>query len=132
MFVCRHNCFRSRVAEEYMKSLTDKHTINSAGLIPSIHGPSPLQIEIAKEYGLEIGNRAKGLSSWLLGEQDLVINTADDVPTNLFNHPSYGINGGVREWTIPDISYGSNRREDSVNIIEDLIVRVKSLEEELR
>ena len=53
LFICRHNMFRSRVAEEYMKKISD-FNISSAGLI-KCDFPSPInQFNAAKEFNLDI------------------------------------------------------------------------------
>jgi len=128
LFICRHNCFRSRVAEEYMKKISH-HEIDSAGIIPAKDGPLDLQIKIAREYGLDITNKAKGLSPEFLNEQDIIINTADDVPSRLLNHPSYN-KAKVINWDVTDVV--DNTDTENKEIIENLIKKVEELNKELQ
>jgi len=82
LFICRHNVFRSRVAEEHMKKIS-KHEISSGGLIRYNGNVHPIQAEVCKEFGLILSNQSKALSVENLKDQDLVVVVADDVPEGI-------------------------------------------------
>jgi len=119
LFICRHNCFRSRVAEEYLKK-KEIHEVDSAGIISAKLGPTQLQIDVARnEYGLDITNKSKGLSLELINQQDIVINTADDVDDKFLTHPEYNKHK-VISWKISDV-IGEFSEQDVKNIIDEII-----------
>ena len=121
LFICKHNVFRSRVAEEYAK----KKGINasSAGLIKTRLSPDPIQLEVAKEFGLDIKDNSKSISIELLQEQDKVIIVASDVPLNIFDHPLYDLKGKISVWKINDVKSKTMER-DSKKIIEQIIKKI--------
>src|SRR3990167_720436 len=96
LFICRHNCFRSRVAEEYMKIVSAPDIlISSAGLIPSDLGPTQFQREVVREYGF-------------------------DIPNSLLIHPSYN-RAELISWDISDVESGIYDKKDTKRIINSLI-----------
>ena len=132
LFICRHNCFRSRVAEEYMKIVSAPDiSISSAGLIPSDLGPTQFQREVVREYGFDIPNRAKGITAKLLSEQDYIVNTANDVPNSLLIHPSYN-RAELISWDISDVESGIYDKKDTKRIINSLIENCNILNRRLR
>lgn len=129
LFICRHNCFRSRIAEEYMKQHS-KHEIDSAGLIPSTDGPLPVQIAVAKTYGIDIENKAKGITASFLNSFDIIVNTADDIPISLLQHKSYN-KAELIGWNIPDVDEAKPLGGQCMAIIERIIKYCDNLEIEL-
>jgi len=105
LFVCRYNRFRSRIAEAYFKKVNKSKRIKvkSAGLIKG----NPLNkftVEIAKNLGLDIKGKVKGLSSKLIAWQNLTVIVADDVPPEVFEkNKQYGKK--VIIWKIKDVKY---------------------------
>lgn len=81
LFVCRYNRFRSRVAAAYFRKVNKNKKIKSgsAGLIKG-DPVNPLAAKTAREFGLNIKGKTRGLSSGLLEKQDAVVIVADDVP----------------------------------------------------
>ncbi len=84
LFVCKYNRFRSRVAAEYFKKLdkNKKFEVSSAGLIKG-EPVNSVAAKTAREFGLNIHGKTRGLSSELLKKQDRVVIVADDVPSEV-------------------------------------------------
>lgn len=121
LFVCKHNVFRSRIAEEYAK----KRGMNasSAGLIKTKLLPDQIQLKVAKEFGLEIKENSKPISIELLQKQDKVILVASDVPVKIFRHPLYGLKGKISVWKIKDVNQ-KTMKKDSRKIIKQIINKI--------
>jgi protein-tyrosine-phosphatase len=132
LFVCRHNIFRSRIAEEHMKKISNgKHNISSAGLI-RFHGEmEPLQKKVCEERGFILPNQSKSLSVEGLRNQDLVVIVANDVPPKLLEHKGYHTIGKVRRWNISDVETNDYTREEVENIIQSIVDKVEKLNNEL-
>jgi protein-tyrosine-phosphatase len=130
LFICKHNIFRSRVAEEYMKKISN-HNISSAGIIRADGDLiSAVQKEVCKEFGLIFTNQSKTLTVENLRKQDLVIIVADDVPQEIFKNQFYNLDGKVRKWEIEDIFYPD--KENIRRTIIEIMKRVDELNEELK
>lgn len=129
LFICRHNVFRSRVAEEYMKKIS-KHEISSGGLIAYNGNLHPIQEEVCKEFELILPNQSKALSVEKLKDQDLVIIVADDVPKGIVDW--YVPKDKLRRWEISDIHSHSMNKEGAKKIVEEIIRKVGELNEELK
>ena len=121
LFICKHNVFRSRVAEEYAK----KKGINasSAGLIKTKSSADPIQLNAAKEFGLNIKGNSKSISIELLQEQDKVIIVASDVPLSIFDRPLYDLKGKISVWKINDVK-SKTMEKDSRKIIKQIINKI--------
>ena len=68
LFICKHNRFRSKVAEAFFKKYNknSKYEGYSAGLIP---GPYPLdkeQTKVAKKFGIKLTGKPKPITTNLL------------------------------------------------------------------
>jgi protein-tyrosine-phosphatase len=129
LFVCKHNIFRSRVAEEYMKKISH-HNISSAGVISFDGNLNKTQQEVCSEYGLRFTNQSKTLDLGNLRNQDLIIIVADDVPQEVFAHPEYNLKE-IRRWEIKDVDSHSLDKENIRNIVGEIIRRVEELNEEI-
>jgi protein-tyrosine-phosphatase len=129
LFICRHNVFRSRVAEEYMKKIS-KHEISSGGLIKFNGNLHPIQEEVCKEFGLILPNQSKALSVENLKDQDLVVIVADDVPKGLINE-WYVPKDKLRRWEISDVYPHNMNKEEAKKVVEEIIKKVDELNEEL-
>ncbi len=105
IFICKHNVFRSRVAEEYFKKTNKdpKIKVISRGLI--MGGQSdPAQREIAKKLlGIKIeGRKPVPLTLPELIGADLVIVVANDIPSVVFDYQRITIEKKVVIWNIKD------------------------------
>ena len=123
LFVCKHNMFRSKIAEIYFnkinKNKSDK--AESAGVIRGYFPLNKRQVSIAKEFNIDLKGRPRGLSIDLIKKQNLIIIVADDVPKSLFNRKGYinllfnrkeHINfkaTKIIKWNIPDNPKATNK-----------------------
>jgi protein-tyrosine-phosphatase len=129
LFICKHNIFRSRVAEEAMKRISN-HDITSGGVIRYDGNMTKEQREVCKEFDLILPNQSKTLDLGNLRAQDLIIIVADDVPQAIFNHPEYNLKE-IRRWEIKDIDSRYLEKKNIRNIVGEIIRRVEELNEEL-
>jgi len=117
LFVCRHNRFRSQVAEDYFNKVNkNKHIVaKSAGIFP---GPpiSERLKTIAKKFGIRLNGRPRGVDVNLLKWQDMIVAVSDDISSKLFNYGPY--RNKVVEWKIEDEYEGLDEK------IEDRIKRI--------
>ena len=139
LFVCKHNVFRSRVAEVYFKKINKnkKITADSAGFIEADKltkvekGIVKRQRRIARKFGIEIKKNSKTLKISTLSKQDFIIIVANDVP-NIFNNKFYlKPNLKVIVWKIPDIKQKKNEDKLILKDIKEIIKKVDSLNKEL-
>lgn len=129
LFICKHNVFRSRVAEEAMKRISN-HDITSGGVIRYDGNMNKAQQEVCKEFGLVLPNQSKTLDLRNLREQDLIIIVADDVPQAIFDHPEYNLKE-IRRWEIEDVDSRYLEKDNIRNIVERIIEKVEELNDEL-
>ena len=130
LFICKHNIFRSRVAEEYMKQ-NSNYDISSAGIIKGISLPES-QRRAAVKFGLDISFNSKTLGISLLRQQDLVVVIANDVPKKIFENPLYNLKGKLVFWGIKDVKNLFNPDEkDSETIIKAIIKKADALIKQL-
>ena len=127
LFVCRYNRFRSKIAEALFRKLNKdkKLKVKSAGIIKGTKISAAINRSV-REFGIKIDSEPRGLSSELLGWQDLVVVVADDVPLGLFK----GKEGKqVRVWKIKDTSEGNlkSMREIIIKIQDKVKLLVKEL-----
>jgi len=136
LFVCKHNLFRSKVAEAYFKKINKNKSIiaTSAGIIKgdflnkNQKKSLDLQKIISKKFGLEIRYKFTGLSMSLLKKQDVIIIAAGDVPKILFDNKAYVKN--VVQWKIKDYNlYGEKRVIDAIS---QIIAKVDNLAKGLK
>lgn len=136
LFVCKHNVFRSKVAEAYFKKINKNKNLNafSSGVIKgdflneNQQKAVDLEKATAKKLGINIKSKLTGLSISLLKKQDLIIIVADDIPKIIFNNKAY-----VKKvicWKIGD--YKVCEEEHIRNIIKKIMKKVDKLVNELK
>ena len=110
LFGCKHNVFRSKIAEAYLKKINnDKNlVVTSAGLIKGKKLNKNV-LTVAKEFGMNLKGSPKGLDSYLVSQQNFIVIVADDVP-NIFDRKEYidFRKTKVLVWKIPDNPNGKN------------------------
>lgn len=104
LFVCKHNRFRSKIAEAIFKKLNKNPRIHasSAGLI--MGGRTHKDVfKAAKAFGLGWRVKQHYLTNELLRQQDIIVVVADNVHPSLFYD---GIKPRAKMvwWKIPDYS----------------------------
>jgi len=124
IFICKHNVFRSRVAESYFaKTNRNKNIhVSSGGLIVG-EILSINQKKVMKELNVEPISRPKNVSARLLKKQDLVVVVANDVPEEIFNNKMYIKK--VIFWKIPDVF--DNSKEKPIKVIKSIMKKVNGL-----
>ena len=126
LFVCKHNRFRSKVAETYFKKINKNKNIQVASAGIFIGNPVAKQvIEIGKKYGLKIDPVSRGLREDYFKEFDLFIIVADNVPKFLFNRAKK-----VIVWKIKDVS--QNDKKGIEKIMEQIFKKVDELNKKLK
>ena len=129
IFICRHNVFRSRVAEAYFKQINKNKNIevSSGGLIKG-NKLSKNQILAMKQENIKLISQPKNITTNLLKKQNLTIIVANDIPISLFNNKEY--NKKVVQWKISDVL--NNDKEKSLKTIRLIKNKVQQLVKELK
>ncbi|MBM3232377.1 low molecular weight phosphatase family protein [Candidatus Pacearchaeota archaeon] len=123
LFVCKHNRFRSKVAEAFFNKFNkNKEFIcMSAGLLPGAYPLDKIQVQTAKKFGIRISGRPKPITTDLLRYKvNLMVIVADNVPSEIFNNKKYGRDEII--WGIEDDYTGDNKEiERIIKKIEDKV-----------
>ncbi len=129
LFICKHNVFRSKVAEAYFKKLNKKNCESkSAGIITS-KTSNPIQRNVSKRIGIIIKGPSRNASTELLKWADLIILVANDVSPYLFNYDKRHETKLI-VWKISDVL--NNNEQDIEKAIKSIRKKVKSLIKTLR
>lgn len=128
LFVCKHNRFRSKVAEAYFNKINKNKRIKagSAGIFSGFPVVKNV-IKINKKFGINIKKESRGLDEEEICRVDLLIIVANDVPALLFKSKVKNI----IIWKIPDITSQSDEKgieRISRLIIKKVVKLVKKLE----
>jgi protein-tyrosine-phosphatase len=128
LFVCKHNRFRSKVAEAYFNKINKNKRIKaaSAGIFSGFPVVKNV-IKINKKFGINIKEGSRGLDEGEIYKVDLLIIVANDVPASLFKSKVKNI----VIWKVHDITNQSD--EKGIERISRLIIKkvdklVKKLE----
>jgi len=141
LFICKHNLFRSKVAEAYFKKVNQNKGLkaSSAGIIKANALSKiekkiiKLQRKTAKDFGISFNKSSKLLNISLLKKQEMIIIVADDVPGVIFNNKFYlKPNLKVVVWQIPDVKGKKNDKELIIKDIKVIMGKVDKLMEELK
>ena len=129
IFVCKHNVFRSRVAEAVFKKhyKGKKHKVISRGPIP-LDFVFKNTIRSIKAIGYNVAGKPKPLNYHEMQKQDLIVIVADDVPKKLF--ANYKRDGKkIIVWKIKDTSQSDGKSVQK--IARQIEKKVKLLIEKL-
>ena len=139
LFICKHNIFRSRTAEEFFKKYNKnkKYNSDSAGIIKwdikDLKNNIGYETEkkAVKNFGINLRAKSKGLSSSLLKKTDILIIVADDVPISIFSDTSFW--GKIIVWKISDVkAIDKNKKEIALKTIEYIEDKVKNFVKNLK
>jgi len=85
LFVCKHNRFRSQIAESYFNKINRNKGIKaySAGVFIGTSIAKSVK-QVGKKLGIKISGKPKGISEKLLKKIDLLVIVANDIPEQLF------------------------------------------------
>jgi len=127
LFACKYNRFRSKVAEAYFKKINKnkKIKVKSAGLIKG-NPVGELSTKASKEFGLNIKGKPQGLSSKLLGQQNLIVIVADDVPKKVFKFDNRYLQK-VIVWKIKEAKGEDRNNIGKRKVIRKIIKKVYKL-----
>ena len=140
LFVCKHNVFRSKVAEAYFKKINKNKNIKiqSAGIVesdtftPFERKMIAFQKKTSKKFGIEFKAISKSLLRSVLKEQDLIIVVANDVPESIFKYRfDLKRTSKVIVWKIKDVDGSKTYKKIIENSIKDIIKKVDSLVKQL-
>jgi protein-tyrosine-phosphatase len=132
LFVCKHNRFRSRVAESYFNKINNNKNIHarSAGIIKGTYPLSKNQVLVAKQLGININGKPQSLTAELLIKTNLIIIVADDVPKRVFNPNGY-YKGKIVIWRIKDV-YDTERKDLIEKTIRSIMKKVDRFVERMK
>ncbi|MBR9706628.1 hypothetical protein GOV14_06340 [Candidatus Pacearchaeota archaeon] len=128
LFICKYNRFRSRIAAEYFKKINKNKNIKvkSAGVIKGDKVDGYGVGASKRLWGINIKGRPKTMSSKLLGNTDLAIIVANDVPKSLLTEKINPKN--IQVWNLSDTDDNKKRVD---NLINKIVKKTKDLVKEL-
>lgn len=123
LFVCKHNRFRSRVAEAYFNKVNKNKKMNAkaCGLIQDYSPLDKTEVEVAKQFGINIKGKPMGISSRLLNWQDCIIVVANDIKSTILDE-NRRFGKKVIYWQIPDENNGN--RKNIEKIIKQITTKI--------
>jgi protein-tyrosine-phosphatase len=130
LFICKHNRFRSKVAEAFFKKYNKNKNYKpfSGGLLPGRYPLEEMQIKVAKEFGINLKGRPKPIKMDLLMKMSIVVIVANNVPSEIFKNEKYDRQEII--WNIHDDYTGDYN--DVRNIIAQIEKKVLELIRELK
>jgi len=128
LFVCKHNRFRSRVAEAYFNKIKPRKNIatRGGGLIVGTYPLDKTELIAAKKLGLNINGKPQALTMQKIIWADLTIIVANDIPSSLFDYYRKRYKKNIIIWQIQDITPGQGVKDAEV-IIKKIMLRVDDL-----
>lgn len=129
LFVCKHNRFRSKVAEAFFNKLNKNknYKAESAGIFKGFP-VSDSVISVGKKLGIRINKNTQGLREEFLSEYDIIIIVANNVPRKIFDDKRR--KRKVILWKIPDTN--QNNKEQISKISQQIGKKVKDFVKELK
>lgn len=140
LFICKHNLFRSQVAENLFNKLNKnkKYKADSAGVISwnkrALANDIAYKVEkkICKKHGIKLKSNSKGLNFSLLDKTDILVIVADNVSTSIFKGDK-SFNGKILVWKIPDVKAKNAKKEKiASHTIEYIEKKVKDFIKKLK
>lgn len=130
LFICRHNRFRSKVAEAYFNKINKNENVEcrGAGIFPGSYPLDKIQVKVAKSLGIAMKGKPQPITSALLKWNDVIIAITDDLPKGLFKYGPY--NPKVVEWKISDVSTGKDIEGNEIRI-RKIMKKVEALVKKL-
>ena len=140
LFICKHNLFRSRVAEILFNRMNKNknYMASSAGIIlwneKDLKGDSAYTAEkkVGKRMGINLKVDSKPVTFSILRTTNLLIIVADDVPKS-FLEIEKSFKGKMLVWKIPDVkSKDKNKEKAALKTINFIDKKVKELIKKLK
>ncbi|MBM3232075.1 hypothetical protein FJZ21_01720 [Candidatus Pacearchaeota archaeon] len=136
LFICKHNLFRSRVAEIFFNKLNEnkEYQSSSAGIIRyykrDLKNDSGYEAEknIARRlFNIKLKVKSKSITSKILRKTNILIIVADDVPVEIFETEK-SFSGKIIVWKIPDVKKKDKNKEIVArNTIKFIEKKIKDL-----
>lgn len=129
LFVCKHNRFRSKVAEAFFKKFNKnkRNRADSAGVFKGIPASYNV-INIGKELGIKISKFTCGLKEEMLSDYDLIVIVGDNIDPKIFDDKRK--KRKIIVWKIPDTS--QDNKKQILEISQQIGKKVKNLVRELK
>ncbi|MFQ5531502.1 MAG: hypothetical protein ACE5ES_02700 [Candidatus Nanoarchaeia archaeon] len=128
LFVCKHNRFRSKIAEAWFKKYNKnkENKVKSAGIYENHDPLDKYEVLAAKGLGIKLSGKSIQISDGSIDWADTIIITADDVSKKRFEN----LDKKLIVWKIKDATSNEiNHIKDIIKIIED---KIKELLKELK
>lgn len=128
IFICKHNVFRSRIAEEYFKKTNKNKNVRviSRGIIMGGHSDEDQRGIPKAILGVDIAKRSpRPLTIPELREASMIFVVADDIPKVIFEYQRNPIKAKVVVWEVPD-----EQRKDRAKI-KKITLKIKKKVDEL-
>jgi len=124
-FICKWNRFRSKVAEDYFNKINKNKNVEaeSAGIFAGFLPLDQYQVDIAKEFGIELGGKTKGLDQTKLDRAYKIILVTDEIPKEVFS-PRY--TSKLVLWKISDVKFVGDK-DGARKIIQEIMHKVDEL-----
>jgi len=129
LFICKHNRFRSKVAEAIFKKINKKDEVKSAGLhldLMRLYVSENVKKALKKRGIFEIDEKARQINDYDLRWADRIVIVANNVDDNLFTGKT---KAKVEKWKIEDAD--ESEKEKIEKIVQEIEKRVKKLAKEL-
>ncbi|MEK6896123.1 MAG: hypothetical protein AABX12_01545 [Nanoarchaeota archaeon] len=124
LFICKHNRFRSKVAEALFRKQVSSGEVKSAGINLDLPYVAPLVKKVLREQGLEADNTPRMITPELIDWADKIIIVADNVDAALFPESK------VERWAVTDCNQDD---EDGIRLrVRDIDKRVNALARRIR
>lgn len=87
LFICKYNRFRSQISEIFFNKINKNKDIiaRSAGLMQGSYPLDIDEVEVAKEFGIDLQKVPEKVTSDMIKWADLIVITADDVMPSMLN-----------------------------------------------
>lgn len=130
IFICKWNRFRSKVAEDYFNKINKNKSIKaeSAGIFAGFLPLDKYQVDIAKEFGIKLAGKTRGLDQTKFDNAYKLILVTDEIPEEIFI-PRYS--DKLIVWKTPDVKFVGDK-EGAREIIKEIVKKVEELNKNLR
>lgn len=126
LFVCKHNRFRSRVAEAYFNKINKNPEIVAKG-VGVYADNSPLDEDegrISKENGINISGKPQQINENLVTWADKIVIVADDVDKKLIKNSD---KKNIEVWKIKDVDDAQDRNEAIEKTVRKIMKKIDGL-----
>jgi len=125
LFVCKHNRFRSKVAEVLFKKYNKRIKVKSAGTCLDYIPVSENVVKALKEFGVKrINRKPKKITKGMISDSDLIVIVADNV-----SRKEIPGNKKIIRWKISDVS--QEDYEGILKIIKLIDIKIGKLMRDL-